>query len=229
MILSVHLADVGMHRAISSVLPSAPRTGNVPGLHYATTTISAPLSAGLLPRPRLGRVGLIAAWDNDAALEAFLDSHPLAKRLAGGWHVRLQPLRAFGTWSALPDLPSTELPVDANEPVAILTLGRLRLTQTPSFLKASARAEEQAVEDPALLASTGLARPPALVATFSLWKTAAAMRAYANGGSGEQHMRAVRAHAARPFHHESVFVRFRPYASRGTWDGRDPLAPAVPA
>lgn len=137
--------------------------------------------------------------------------------------MRLQPVRAVGAWSALPDLPSTEQPVNENEPVAILTLGRLRLTRTASFLKASARAEEQAIRDSALLASTGLARPPALLATFSLWKTAAAMRAYATGGNGKQHLGAIRAHAARPFHHESIFVRFRPYASSGSWDGCDPL------
>ena len=222
MILSVHLADLGVHRT-AGVLRRAPQPEEVPGLRYATTTITAPLSGGLLPRPRPGRVGLIAAWDDDAALDGFLSRHPLAERLAGGWRVRLQPLRAFGAWSALPDMPSTEQPVDENEPVAILTLGRLRLTRTASFLKASARAEEQAVKDPALLASTGLARPPALLATFSLWKTAAAMRAYATGGNGEQHLAAVRAHAARPFHHESIFLRFRPYASSGTWDGCDPL------
>jgi hypothetical protein len=105
MILSVHLADVGMRRALSSVLPNAPRQGDVPGLRYATTTLVAPLSAGLLPRPRLAHVGLIAAWDDDAALDAFLDSDPLAQRLAGGWRVRLEPLRAFGTWSALPHAP----------------------------------------------------------------------------------------------------------------------------
>jgi len=222
MILSVHLADIGTRRA-AGVLRSTPRPGDVPGLRCATTTITAPLSASLLPRPTLGRVGLIAAWDDDAALEQFLASHPLAERLAGGWHVRLQPLRTFGTWSALPDLPNTEQPIDNTEPVAILTLGRLRLHRTAAFLKASARAEAQAINDPALLASTGLARPPALVATFSLWKTATAMRAYADGTSGEHHLNALRTHASRPFHHESVFARFRPYASHGTWNRGDPL------
>ena len=76
-----------------------------------------------------------------------------------------------------------------------------------------------------MVASTGLARlaRPRLVSTFSIWRSAAAMREYAFGRDGS-HQAAVRADRARPFHHESAFVRFRPYASQGSVDGRDPLA-----
>jgi hypothetical protein len=49
------------------------------------------------------------------------------------------------------------------------------------------------------------------------------MRAYAYDRDGT-HQAAVNADRAKPFHHESAFVRFRPYASEGSWDGRDPLA-----
>jgi hypothetical protein len=136
-------------------------------------------------------------------------------------------LRAVGSWSGLPDLPDEERVVDDHEPVAVLTLGRLRLRRAVPFLRTSSRAERQAVTDPALLAATGLARPPRLVATFSLWRTAGAMRAYALGEDGDGHLRAIRAHAARSFHHESVFARFRPYGGRGLWDGRNPLEAAT--
>jgi hypothetical protein len=222
-IVSVHLADVGA-RTAPGVLRRGLDPGGVAGLRYAVTTLAVPLGGGLLPRLQLGRVGLIAAWDEDAALEGFLEGHPLGRRLGGGWHVRLEPLRVSGAWSGLPGLPRQERPVDDGEPVAVLTLGRLRLRRTPAFLQASSRAESLAVSDPAVLEATGLARPPRLVATFSLWRTAAAMRAYAYGATGEGHRGAVRAHGLRPFHHESVFVRFRPYAARGAWNGRDPLA-----
>jgi hypothetical protein len=193
-------------------------------LRYAEIVTAAPLSGRLLPRPNLGRVGLIAGWDDEPAVEAFLAGHPLAEQLAHGWHVRLQPTRVFGRWPQLPGLPATEEPMDDAEPAAVLTLGRLRLSQTLRFLRASAAAEGLAVRDPALLASTGLARPPGLVATFSLWRSTSAMRAYAHGDSGPGHLAAIKAHAARPFHHESAFVRFRPYTATGKWDGRNPLA-----
>lgn len=177
-----------------------------------------------LPRPHPRRIGLIAAWDDDAALDRFLDDHPVGETMAAGWHARLEPLRCFGSWSALPGLPEKELPVDDEEPVAALTLGRLRILRTHPFLKAGGPAERDAIANPAILASTGLGRfaRPRLVSTFSIWRSAAAMREYAFDKAGS-HQAAVRGDRATPFHHESAFVRFRPYASRGLWDDRDPL------
>ncbi len=225
MIVSVHIAEVGP-RGAAEVLLRPPKPDRVPGLTYAETTTTAPLGEPLLPPRGLRRVAMIAAWDGDAALDEFSDRHPLARRLAGGWQVRLQPLRIAGAWAGMPGLPARPLPVDEEEPVGILTLGRLRLLRTGAFRRSAGPAEAEAIASPALLAGTGLARPPRLVATFTLWRGAGAMRRYATGGGGT-HRAAMEADRARPFHHESAFVRFRPYASQGSWDGRDPLAGLV--
>lgn len=221
MIVSVHIAMLS-RRAAAAVLLRPPRPGRVPGLTYAVTTTTAPLGAPLLPPTELGPVGMIAAWESDAALEEFSRSHPLAARLAGGWQVRLEPLRVFGAWAGMPGLPRRPLPVAGEEPVGVLTLGRLRLRRIGPFRRSAGPAEAAALASPALLAGIGLARPPRLVATFSLWRGAAAMREFAIGAGGS-HRAAIGADRARPFHHESAFVRFRPYASRGSWEGRDPL------
>jgi hypothetical protein len=224
-IVSVHLADVGwLH--VQKLLFQGVDSARVPGMTSAEPAFTAPLG-NRLPRPKPRRIGLICAWDDDAALDRFLAGHPLAERLASGWHARLEPRRCFGSWSAIPGLPKKELPMEDDEPVAALTLGRLRVLRTRPFLKAGAPAERDAVRNPAVVASTGLARlaRPRLVSTFSIWRSAAEMREYAFGEAGP-HQAAVRADRAKPFHHESAFVRFRPYASQGSWDGRDPLAAA---
>ncbi len=221
MIVSLHLADVGW-RATPLVLRKRPDRSDVPGLRYAETVITAPLGERLLPTPNPGRVGLIAAWDDDRALDEFSLRHALAERFAGGWTVRLEPLRVSGFWSGMPDLPTQERAVDDAEPVAVLTLGQLRLGRIGPFLRSSGPAEGEAVSHPALLASTGLTRPPHLVSTFSLWRSTAEMREYAYARKGA-HQAAVRADRARPFHHQSAFIRFRPYASTGSWEGSDPL------
>ena len=176
------------------------------------------------PTPHFRRVAMVASWKSDEAFEAFSSRHQLAKTLAPGWEVRLQPLHVYGEWSAPGGLPKGEIEVDAEEPVAVLTIGRPRLLRLPSFLKASAAAESEAVANPDALALTGLARSPRLVSTFSIWRNVEAMRAYARGSSDGGRPRATSADRANPFHHESAFIRFRPYASRGSWDGRDPLA-----
>lgn len=223
MILSVHLADVGVRNAQRLQRKGLSRRAT-PGLRHAELTTMVPLGGNLLPRPSFGRVGLIGVWDDDDALDAFLDGHAIARSLAHGWHARLRPTHVFGAWAPLPEPLGEEPDLQADEPAAVLTIGHLRLTQAVRFLRASAKAEEQAVTDPALLASTGLTRPPRLVATFSLWRSAAAMRAYARGDGDTRHRDASRAHAARPFHHDAAFIRFRPYAAEGSWDGVEPLA-----
>jgi len=227
MIVSVHIADVGWLTAQRKLLRPLD-AGRVPGMTYAEVTFAAALGArppNRIPGPQPGRLGLIAAWEDDTALDRFLSAHPLAELLAGGWHVRLQPLHCFGSWARLPGLPTEALPVADEEPVAALTLGRLRISRTRPFLHAAAPAERDAAANPDVLAVTGFGRftPPRLVSTFSLWRSFAAMRDYAFCESGS-HRAAVAVDRAKPFHRESAFVRFRPLASQGSWDGRDPLA-----
>jgi hypothetical protein len=222
MIVSVHIADVGALRA-PKVLLRQPRAGKVDGLTYAATVATAPIAGRLLPSPQPGRVGMIAAWESDEALDRFGREHPLGKLLGAGWEARMVPLRVSGAWPRMPGLPERPLPVEDDEPIAALTLGRPRLGRALPFLRAAAAAEADAARDGAMVASSGLGRPPGLVSTFSIWRSFAAMREYAYGKGGA-HSAAVGSDRKRPFHHESAFVRLRPYASRGSWEGRDPLA-----
>lgn len=219
MIVSVDIAEVGPRRGLRA-LARPPRADRIEGLRYAETVFTAPLGTSR-PEPSFGTVALIAAWDDEAALDRFA-SHPLAEELASGWHARMEPLRVFGSWPGLTGLPDQPLPVDNEEPVAVITLGRFKPWRLRPFLRASAPAERDAVAAPGLLASTAFARLPNLVSTFSLWRTAAEMRAYALDKDGS-HRAAVAKDRDRPFHRHSAFIRFRPYETRGEWDGQNPL------
>jgi heme-degrading monooxygenase HmoA len=227
-IASVHLATTGSRRGLRAYLRGAPKPTAVPGLTYAEAVLTAPLTSALLPKPTLAEVGLIASWDDDEHLDRFLADPALAGPFASGWHVRMRPVRVFGAWPKMPGLPKQATPVDDEEPVVVLTLGRPRTRTLPSFLRSSARAEAALDGAPGLLAATGLAHPPRLVSTFSVWETAAAMRAYAQDAAGP-HMAAVHDDRETHFHHESAFIRFRPYLTAGTWRGVDPLAGRVSA
>jgi hypothetical protein len=220
-IASVHIADVGARSALE-ILRRAPRADSIRGLRQANVAIAAPLSQSRRPPPDLGRVALIAFWDDDDDLDRFLATHRLAARLGEGWHARLEPVRRWGSWPGLPDSVTTTRAVDQDGPLAVLTLGRLRLTQTVRFLRVSGKAEASALASPGLIWATALARPP-FVATCSLWSATRALSTYAYGQRDPGHPDAIAAHAQKPFHHESAFIRFRPYGSEGALDGRNPL------
>ena len=100
-------------------------------------------------------------------------------------------------------------------------MGRFRLHRLVPFLRASAKAEARVVDAAGLIWGTALARPP-FVSTCSLWESSDAARTYAYG-PGDAHHDAIAAGRANPFHHQEVFVRFRPYATTGHLDGRNPL------
>jgi hypothetical protein len=185
--------------------------------------LTAPFTRSLRPAVDIGRPALVAFWDDDDALDRFLADDLAAASLVHGWHVRLQPLRAFGSWPGLPaDVPRARK-VEHDGPAAVITLGRLRMTQLVRFLRTSHEAESRILGAPGVIWATGMARPP-LVATCSLWESTDALSAYAYGPTDPAHPGAISADRAKPFHHQSAFIRFRPYASHGSLGGRNPLA-----
>jgi hypothetical protein len=221
MIASVHIADVGPGIALRHLV----RTPSAPGLRQANVAVTAPLGGSIRPSPQLGRVALVAFWDGDADVDHFLSDHPTATALRGGFHVRLAPLRAYGSWPGLPDDVPRARNVAHEGPAAVLTLGRLRLTQAPRFFRTTNKAENRVLGAPGLVWATGMARPP-FVSTFSLWESTEALSDYAYGTNEPAHADAIAADRAKPFHHREAFIRFRPYASQGSLAGRNPLAEA---
>ena len=145
---------------------------------------------------------------------------------AGGFRMRLAPLRAHGSWPGLDaDVPKARR-VDYDGPAAVLTLGRLRISQTVRFLRTSAKAEAATAHAPGMLWGTALARPP-FVATCSLWESSDAIAGYAFDDAAAPHPAAITAGRAKPFHQQEAFIRFRPIASAGSLAGSNPLAAGI--
>src|SRR5688572_17119178 len=138
-VVSVHIADVGFPKSVGCL--RHPRPASIPGLLHGNAGVAA--TFGTTPaRPSPGRVGLIAFWEDEPALEQFEATHPLAATLGGGVVVHARPLRIHGAWPGVGDDVPKQRNVEHEGPVLVLTLAKTKLSRTIPFFRASGPAEK---------------------------------------------------------------------------------------
>ncbi|MFH5207331.1 hypothetical protein [Antrihabitans spumae] len=215
MVTSVHFADVGF-RAVQELLRE-PTTA--PGLRKSTMAVAIPLTGRPKSIHNANRIGLVADWDSDDAITEFLATHPVADRLASGWHIRLEPIRVTGNW---PDLPtvSQDSPRYDDGTIAALTLARTKESELVRFNTLGGDAEDHVPTIPGSIWATALINPP-FYATFSLWRGQSALTEFAHRRGA--HRVVIDEDKAQPMLTEHGSLRFRPYACSGAITGRNPI------
>ena len=177
----------------------------------------------------LRRWAVFAVWDSPADLGRARREHPVLRRwddlATERYDLTLEPLGARGTWDGVdPTAGATPAASDGtgDEPVAVLTRATVRWRRLPAFLAAVPPVEDTLAAADGLLARLGIGEVPVgRQATFSLWRDADAMRAFARRDAN--HAEAVRRTRDEGWYAEEWFARFRPVDRSGTWDGGDPL------
>jgi hypothetical protein len=222
---SYHLVDLPARVSAATLMRPPDRT-TVAGLQHAECLVLMRFGSPIvsLARLQMRRLAMFAQWDDESALNRFLEADALGRRLAAGWHVRLQYLRRYGALACLGDLPERAGPWDPEEPIVAVTIARMKLRELPRFLRWGKPVERLIANHPAAMFSTGAQRPPNTISTFSIWRTVREMTEMVHGRSDVPHAHvhqvAMAEQRRRDFHHESTFMRFRPLSEHGEWQGR---------
>ncbi|MGI8567261.1 MAG: spheroidene monooxygenase [Pyrinomonadaceae bacterium] len=210
------LAQMGLARAEMS---------RVAGLRF-WKLLGSGEGGGFSLRPNFSRYGLLATWESSKAADDFFGDSRLftayRRHTVEIWTVRLVAMQSHGAWGGVnPFLPAASPAADS--PVAVLTRASIRWNRLRRFWS-HVHATSRALDDAeGLLASIGIGEAPVKhQATFSLWRSADAMKAFAY--SSPTHTEVIRRTRDEGWYSEELFVRFLPIASEGLWNGRDPLA-----
>lgn len=182
----------------------------------------------------LRRWGLLTVWATPDAAAGFARGEgPLRgwrRSSTEHWWATLETLRARGRWSgrqpfgapAASDRPGRPAGA-AGDPVAALTRARLRWRHAPRFWRAVPPVNADLTARDAVLLRIGIGEAPiGLQGTFSLWRDADALRAFAYRAL--PHRQVIKRSQDERWYAEELFARFAVRDHGGTIFGRDPLA-----
>ena len=220
-IASVHLVDGS---ALASLTRRTPRVPSTPGLRWARKAWCARFSPGIRPSPQPGRSGFVAWWDDDAALDAFLTTHPLAPAYRGGWGVRLRPVRMRAQWPGAEFDPLPSGPERHDGVHAAITLGAAHLRSLLGFIRTSSAIEDQFVDDPGGRWGVAISMFPRIVMTLTFWDDQDATDAFVGRGAHAEAMRNNYDFATDTHQYVAPggFFGFQPYAMTGNLTGPNP-------
>ncbi|MDC6367188.1 MULTISPECIES: hypothetical protein [Flavobacteriaceae] len=229
-IFSYHLAEITFFEAIGGIF-SSPISKNTKGLihsEYMTVmTLGSPIIS--ISRVLIGQVAVFAQWENEIALQNYLEQTSFGKILAKGWHVRLTFIREWGKFSGF-QIPHHKDKLESpNSPVVAVTIARMKPFSVPRFIHWGRPVEKLVRDHPGTTLSLASVKFPNTVSTFSIWKTEKEMTDMVHGHSAvekpKRHNAAMKERERKDFHFEFTTLRFKPIAEFGTWKGQSNYIP----
>jgi hypothetical protein len=225
-----HLAKPGLWTTMAALV-RPPTSATVAGLQHAECMMPMRLGAFAFSPARwqVRRLAMFAAWEDEAAIDAFLQRTRLGRALSAGWHVRLQFLRRWGHVAAFDGLPAVAGETDPEAPVVAVTVARMKLLQVPRFLRWGVPVERLVRDHPGTTLALAGMRPLRTITTFTVWKTAREMTEMVHGRSAveapERHAAAMVERRRKDFHVEFTTLRFTCIGEYGAWEGRSSIVP----
>lgn len=187
--------------------------------------------AGYSVWPDFGTYGLLGAWEDRSAADAYHRTHAAHKAFAAHseeiYTLHMVPLLSRGAWSGInPFMAGT--PAEGG-PLAVLTRATIKPRYIIPFWRRVRGVARSLEGREGLLFTKGVGELPWVEqATFSVWRGEQDMTAFAYG-RGLSHTDAVaRTRQVKGFS-EELYARFRVVDEVGTWKGGRPLAGVLKA
>jgi hypothetical protein len=229
-LFTFHLAKTSLKFALNAFW-NPPKAENVPGLIHAECMTTMTLGSQIFSPSRMliRQVAVFAQWENEEAINNFLENDTFGKTLAKGWHTRLTYLRQWGTINEF-IVPKGVVELDdPNGPVVAVTLARMKILEVPRFIHWGRPVEKLVRDHPGVSLALAAFRFPRTVSTFSVWKSQKEMVDMAHGHSSvplpKRHAQAMKERERRDFHFQFTTLRFKPIAEYGSWEGRSNIIP----
>ncbi|PWK79321.1 uncharacterized protein DUF3291 [Mucilaginibacter oryzae] len=169
--------------------------------------------------------GLLACWDSREDFERFRNTSFVAGwwKFFGTeqWTMLCIPLQSHGKWSSKEPFghPKEIIP---DGPVAVLTRATIRFSRLKNFWANVDTVANIMTRAPGYITSFGVGEAPFYKqATFSVWKNMDDVKAFAY--QSREHAEVIKKTRSENWYSEELFARFKPIASFGTLNGRDPL------
>jgi len=170
--------------------------------------------------------GLLAVWDDREAFDEFHERSIVAgwwKMFTyERWTILCEPLQSHGKWDGQQPFGKP----DVNNyfgPVAVLTRATIRFSKLRGFWSNVDSVADIMAAAPGYVTSVGIGEAPLYrQATFSIWKSIDDVKAFAY--ESHEHAEVIKKTRMENWYSEELFARFKPVASFGTINGKDPLA-----
>lgn len=181
---------------------------------------------GFHPLPDWSVYALLQVWETEADAARFFQQSQLMEKYRAHsserWTIYLRSTASKGAWAGQNPFPPAADQDAENPYVAVITRATIRLRHLYRFWKYVPISQQPLRDNAGLLFTKGIGEAPIVqMATFSLWKNAEALRAFAYQSA--EHRAAIAQTRALDWYAEELFGRFQPYRSVGTWGGENPL------
>ena len=224
-IVTLHVWGVPAVQVPTAFLAMARDRGpvrHVPGLTFAKL-LGTGTGRTFTPRDADPRHwGLLACWSDSASADAFEESSVARRWAARSRHgerlrIVMAPWASRGTWAGRQPF-GAPLSQPYEGPVAAITRARIKPSRTRAFWSAVPPVSTRLHESSGLITSLGIGEAPVgLQGTFSLWESAAAVRAFAH--RSPEHLAVIAQTRRTGWYAEELFARFVVHSATGTLRG----------